>query len=163
MINFHTHFNSRRSNIIAKNGMVATSQPLATQAGIEILRAGGNAIDAAIATVSTLCVTEPCSTGVGGDAFALIWSAKDKRLFGLNASGPAPAALTANYVRELGHTTFPALGGLAVTVPGAIRGWEMALNQFGSLPLERILQSAISYVRIRLSYCVLQVKALSLM
>ncbi len=147
MINFHTQFNSRRSNIIGKNGMVATSQPLAAQAGIDILRSGGNAIDAAIATVAALCVTEPCSTGIGGDAFALIWSAKDKRLFGLNASGPAPAALSANYVREQGHTEFPALGGLAVTVPGAVRGWEKALDKFGSLPLERILKSAIDYAK----------------
>lgn len=147
MTNYRIQFNSRRSNIIGKNGVVATSQPLATQAGIDILRAGGNAIDAAIATVSTLCVTEPCSTGIGGDAFALIWSAADQRLFGLNASGPAPAALTANHVRNLGHTEFPALGGLAVTVPGAVRGWEAALSKFGSLPLERILQSAITYAR----------------
>lgn len=147
MTNFQVQFNSRRSNIIGRNGMVATSQPLAAQAGIDILRAGGNAIDAAIATVSTLCVTEPCSTGIGGDAFALIWSAADQRLFGLNASGPAPAALTANHVRNLGHTEFPAMGGLAVTVPGALRGWEMALNKFGSLPLSRILQSAIGYAR----------------
>lgn len=147
MINFHTHFNSRRSNIIGQNGMVATSQPLATQAGIDILRAGGNAIDAAISTVATLCVTEPCSTGIGGDAFALIWSEKDKRLFGLNASGPAPAGLSANHVRGLGHSEFPALGGLAVTVPGAVRGWEMALNKFGSLPLDRILKSAIDYAK----------------
>ena len=147
MMNFHKNFNSRRSNIIGSNGVVATSQPLATQAGIDILRAGGNAVDAAIATVSTLCVTEPCSTGIGGDAFALIWSAKDKRLFGLNASGPSPAGLTAKHVLSLGHTTFPALGGLAVTVPGAVRGWEMALNKFGSLPLERILKSAIGYAK----------------
>ncbi|MFK7802923.1 MAG: gamma-glutamyltransferase [Anaerolineae bacterium] len=147
MTNFEVQFNSRRSNVIGRNGMVATSQPLAAQAGIDILRAGGNAIDAAIATVSTLCVTEPCSTGIGGDAFALIWSAADQRLFGLNASGPAPAGLTADHVRILGHTEFPALGGLAVTVPGALRGWEMALSKFGSLPLSRILDSAITYAR----------------
>ena len=147
MINYKTQFNSRRSNIIAQNGVVATSQPLATQAGLDILRAGGNAIDAAIATVAVLCVTEPCSTGIGGDAFALIWSEKDKRLMGINASGPSPAALTANYVRELGHETFPALGGLAVTVPGALRGWELALQKFGSLPLERVLRSAINYAQ----------------
>lgn len=147
MTNFHINFNSRRSNIIGQHGMVATSQPLAVQAGIDILRAGGNAIDAAIATVATLCVTEPCSTGIGGDAFALIWSAEEQRLLGINASGPSPKALTAKHVQGLGHTTFPALGGLAVTVPGAVRGWEIALSKFGSLPLDRILSSAIHYAK----------------
>ena len=86
-------FPSRRSNIVAANGIVATSQPLASQAGLDILKAGGNAIDAAIATVATLCVVEPCSTGIGGDAFALIWHAKDKKLYGLNASWSRPSRL----------------------------------------------------------------------
>ena len=96
MMNFEQfNFPSRRSNVIGFNGLVATSQPLAAQVGLDVLKAGGNAIDAAIATVATLCVVEPCSTGIGGDAFALIWSARDKKLYGLNASGPAPEALTA--------------------------------------------------------------------
>ncbi|MCA9988500.1 MAG: gamma-glutamyltransferase, partial [Anaerolineales bacterium] len=116
-------FPSRRSNVVARNGLVATSQPLAAQAGLAILQAGGNAVDAAIATVATLCVVEPCSTGVGGDAFALIWSAKDKKLYGLNASGPAPAALTSDWIRGQGHDEVPALGPIPVTVPGAVRGW----------------------------------------
>ncbi|MCA9967078.1 MAG: gamma-glutamyltransferase [Anaerolineales bacterium] len=120
-------FPSRRSNIIARNGAVATSQPLAAQAGLDILKAGGNALDAAIATVATLCVVEPCSTGIGGDAFALIWSAKDKRLYGLNASGPAPMALTSELVRSQGHDTFPALGGLPVTVPCAGQRARLAI------------------------------------
>ncbi|MBX7252547.1 MAG: gamma-glutamyltransferase, partial [Candidatus Promineofilum sp.] len=88
------HFPSRRAPVVAGNGLVATSQPLAAQAGLAVMQAGGNAIDAAVATVATLCVVEPCSTGIGGDAFALIWSAAEGRLFGLNASGPAPAGLT---------------------------------------------------------------------
>ena len=83
-------FPSRRSNVIARNGLVATSQPFAAQAGLAVLQAGGNAVDAAIATVATLCVVEPSSTGIGGDAFALIWQADEQKLYGLNASGPAP-------------------------------------------------------------------------
>ena len=145
MMDFSRQFNSRRSNVMGRNGMVATSQPLAAQAGLEILRAGGNAIDAAIATVATLGVVEPAMTGVGGDAFALIWSAAEQRLFGLNASGPAPQALTADFVRHLNHPQFPRQGGLSVTVPGAVRGWELALERFGNLPLARLLQSAIGY------------------
>ncbi|WP_420642265.1 gamma-glutamyltransferase [Candidatus Leptofilum sp.] len=138
-------FPSRRSNIITHNGLVATSQPLAAQAGLDVLKAGGNALDAAIATVATLCVVEPCSTGIGGDAFALIWQADEQKLYGLNASGPAPQALTANLVCSQGHEQFPAIGGLAVTVPGSLRGWELALERFGSLGLDTLLQRAITY------------------
>lgn len=140
-------FPSRRSNVVARNGLVATSQPLAAQAGLEVLQAGGNAVDAAIATVASLCVLEPCSTGIGGDAFALIWSAKEKKLYGINASGPAPEKLTADYVRAQGHDKFPALGALAVTVPGSLRGWELALNQFGSMGLDVLLKRPIQYAR----------------
>lgn len=146
-MNFSHTFPSRRSNVIGRHGLVATSQPLAVQAGLDILKAGGNALDAAIATVATLCVVEPCSTGIGGDAFALIWIEKDKTLYGLNASGPAPADLSAEDVRRLGHTQFPHLGGLSVTVPGSLRGWEVALNRFGTLPLSRLLERAIDYAR----------------
>ncbi len=140
-------FPSLRACVVARRGMVATSQPLAAGAGLAVLRAGGNAVDAAIATVATLGVVEPCSTGIGGDAFALIWSAADNRLYGLNASGPAPAGLTADLVRGQGHTTFPARGGLAVTVPGAVRGWQAALVRFGSRGLDGLLAQAIAYAR----------------
>lgn len=140
-------FPSRRSNLIARNGMVATSQPLAAQAGLAVLQAGGNAVDAAIAAVATLCVVEPTSTGIGGDAFALIWMAQEGQLFGLNASGPAPAGLTAEVVRSQGHTTFPTLGALPVTVPGALRGWQLALERFGTLGLDTLLQRPIQYAR----------------
>lgn len=146
-MNFDIAFPSRRSNVIARNGLVATSQPLAAQAGVDILRQGSNALDAAIATVAALCVLEPCSTGIGGDAFALIWSAADKKLYGLNASGPAPAALSADYIRAQGHTEFPALGGLAVTVPGSLRGWQLALDKFGTQDLATLLKPAIHYAR----------------
>lgn len=145
-------FPGRRSNVIARQGMVATSQPLAAQAGLAVLQAGGNAVDAAIATVATLCVVEPCSTGIGGDAFALIWMAQDLRgrgdpvgLHGLNASGPAPAALTADYLRQQGYTEMPTLGGLSVTVPGALRGWQLALERFGTMGLDTLLERPIHY------------------
>ena len=138
-------FPSRRAYVVARNGLVATSQPLAAQAGLAVLQAGGNAIDAAVAAVATLCVVEPCSTGIGGDAFALIWSAAEGRLVGLNASGPAPAGLTADLVRGRGHTTFPARGGLPVTVPGALRGWQLALERFGTRGLDTLLAQPIAY------------------
>lgn len=140
-------FPSRRSNVIARNGLVATSQPLAAQAGLAILQAGGNAVDAAIATVATLCVTEPCSTGIGGDAFALIWMANEGRLVGLNASGPAPQSLTGVLMRAQGYDVFPARGGLAVTVPGSLRGWELALDRYGTMELSRLLERPIAYAR----------------
>lgn len=140
-------FASRRSNVIARHGMVATSQPLAAQAGLQILQSGGNAVDAAIATAATLCVVEPTSTGIGGDAFALIWSAAEQRLYGLNASGPAPSALTADWIRDQGHTIVPTLGPIPVTVPGSLRGWQAALARFGSRPLSELLQRASDYAR----------------
>jgi gamma-glutamyltranspeptidase/glutathione hydrolase len=140
-------FPSRRSNVISFNGLVATSQPLAAQVGLDVLKSGGNAIDAAVATVTALCVVEPCSTGIGGDAFALIWSAKAQQLFGLNASGPAPQALTAVLLQEQGHQIMPTLGGLAVTVPGSLRGWEAVLKRFGSMGLDTLLSRPIDYAQ----------------
>ena len=140
-------FPSRRSNIIARHGLVATSQPLAAQAGLDILKAGGNAVDAALATAAALCVVEPCSTGIGGDAFALIWWQSDKKLYGLNASGPAPAGLTASWIREQGHEQVPLSGGIPVTVPGSLRGWQMALDRFGTMELKQLLASAAAYAQ----------------
>ncbi|MCB8942266.1 MAG: gamma-glutamyltransferase [Ardenticatenaceae bacterium] len=140
-------FPSRRSNIVARNGLVATSQPLAAQAGLDILKAGGNAVDAAIATVATLCVVEPTSTGIGGDAFALIWMANEQKLVGINASGPAPAALTADLLRQQEHTTMPALGPHTVTVPGSLRGWQLALERYGTMSLDKLLARPIAYAR----------------
>ena len=147
MPNNHYAFNSRRSNVMARNGLVATSQPLAVQAGLDILKTGGNAVDAAVAAAATLCVVEPTSTGIGGDAFALIWSAADQKLYGLNASGPAPAGLTSELVRSRGHQRMPDRGGLTVTVPGSLRGWQIALERFGLLGLDAILERPIAYAR----------------
>lgn len=141
------NFLTQRQPVFGRNGMVATSQPLAAQAGLRVLQDGGNALDAAIATVATLCVVEPCSTGIGGDAFALIWSAKEQKLYGINGSGPAPQALSADTIRADGHTAMPSLGGITVTVPGSVRAWEVALNRFGSMSLDRLLSPAIDYAR----------------
>lgn len=136
-----------RSTVYATHGMVAASQPLAAQVGLDVLRRGGNALDAAVATAAALCVMEPCSTGVGGDAFALIWSAADQTLYGLNGSGPAAMALDAAELRARGHNQMPTLGGIAVTVPGAVRAWEAALGRFGSWGLDALLAPAIDYAQ----------------
>ncbi len=143
MFNWQPQFKTYRSSVMATHGMVATSQPLAAQAGLDILRKGGNAVDAAIATIAAMCVVEPCSTGIGGDAFALIWSAKEQQLYGLNGSGPAGMALDAEAIRSAGNSKMPALGGIAVTVPGSVRAWQSALERFGSIGLDSLLASAI--------------------
>jgi gamma-glutamyltranspeptidase / glutathione hydrolase len=134
---------SRRSTVFGARGMVATSQPLAAQAGLDILKQGGNAVDAAVATAACLTVLEPTSNGIGGDAFALVWS-KD-RLHGLNASGPAPQAISGDLVREAGHTTMPKYGWIPVNVPGAPAAWAELNRRFGRLPLTEVLQAAIEY------------------
>ncbi len=127
----------------ARRGMVATSQPLAAEAGLAVLRQGGNAVDAAVATAAALTVLEPTSNGIGGDAFALILH--QGRLYGLNASGPAPAALSASALRARGHTSMPRFGWPPVTVPGAPRAWADLCRRFGRLSLVRCLQPAIDY------------------
>ena len=136
-------FSSKRHTVFAKKGMVATSQPLAAQAGLEILKKGGNAIDAAIATAAALTVLEPTSNGIGGDAFALVWIKGE--LHGLNASGPSPELLTAEAVKELGHEMMPKLGLIPITVPGAPAAWAELSEKFGRFPLEETLQPAIAY------------------
>ncbi|RXZ80120.1 gamma-glutamyltransferase family protein [Paenibacillaceae bacterium] len=123
--------------------MVATSQPLAAQAGLEILRKGGNAIDAAIAAATALTVVEPCSNGIGGDAFALVWH--NGQLHGLNGSGPAPASISIDSIREQGYETMPSYGAQTVTVPGAPATWAALSETFGRLSLEETLQPAIQY------------------
>jgi gamma-glutamyltranspeptidase/glutathione hydrolase len=127
--------------------MVATSQPLAAQAGLQVLQNGGNAVDAAVATAACLCVVEPTSTGIGGDAFALIWSAADQQLYGLNASGPAPAGLHADWIRSQGYTSVPTYGAIPVTVPGSLRGWAAALDRFGTRGLDSLLAQPVDYAR----------------
>ena len=133
----------KRQPIFARNGVVATSQPLATQAGLHILRMGGNAVDAAIATAAALAVVEPNTNSIGGDAFAIIWDGE--KLHGLNGSGRAPQSLSMEAVRERGHDTIPDHGWLAVTIPGAPALWRDLHERFGSLPFEQLLEPAITY------------------
>lgn len=134
---------SRRMSVYAKNGMVATSQPLAAQAGLDILKKGGNAIDAAIATAACLTVVEPTSNGIGGDAFALVWT--QGKLHGLNASGPAPKSITIDKLKEAEIEEIPKFGWVPVTVPGAPSAWAELSRRFGRLPLTEVLRPAIEY------------------
>lgn len=139
----HYPFPSKRNTVIANRGMVATSQPLAAQAGLDILKKGGNAVDAAIATAATLTVVEPTSNGIGSDAFALVWM-KDE-LYGLNASGPSPKSISKEALNERGLDKIPMHGVIPVTVPGAPSAWVALSERFGKLPLTEVLAPAISY------------------
>lgn len=134
---------SQRMTVYAKNGMVATSQPLAAQAGLDVLRKGGNAIDAAIAAAACLTVVEPNSNSIGGDSFALVWF--NGKLHGLNASGPAPQSITIDAVRERGHEFIPSYGVLPVTVPGTPAAWAALSSRFGQLPLTEVMKQSIEY------------------
>lgn len=140
-----------RSEVIAPQAMAATSQPLATGVALEVMRAGGNAIDAAIAANATLGLMEPTGNGIGGDLFAIVWSAKDKQLFGLNGSGRSPMAQSMADLQakldQLGTTTIPPYGALPVTVPGAVDAWTTLHGRFGKLPLSEVLKPAIGYAR----------------
>jgi gamma-glutamyltranspeptidase / glutathione hydrolase len=135
----------RNQPILAANGMVATSQPLAAQIGLDVLRDGGTAVDAAIAMAAAVTVVEPATSSIGGDAFALVWDGE--RLHGLNGSGRAPASLTADHVREAGHGAVPEHGWLPVTVPGAPAAWKDLHDRFGRLPFGRLLEPAIRCAR----------------
>ncbi len=132
---------SRRMVTFGKRGMVATSQSLAAQVGIDMLRKGGNAIDAAIATAAALTVVEPTSNGIGSDAFALVWVKGE--LHGLNASGPAPKSISCDAVKAMGHEEMPAHGLVPITVPGAPGAWAALSERFGKLPFEQLLAPAI--------------------
>ncbi len=136
-----------RSEVIACNGMAATSQPLATQVALDILKKGGNALDAAIAANAVLGLMEPTGCGIGGDLFALIWSADKGKLYGLNASGRSPRSLKLEYFKENGYEFIPPRGPLPVSVPGCVDGWYEMHDMFGRLPMKDILQPAISYAR----------------
>jgi gamma-glutamyltranspeptidase/glutathione hydrolase len=138
-------FRSQRSMVLGRGGMVCSSQPLASAAALEVLRGGGNAIDAAVCAAAVLGVVEPFSTGIGGDCFMLIWQAEERRLYGLNGSGRAPAAVSLDTLRAQGLTEMPLQGMLPVTVPGAVDAWCEALRRFGSRPLGAILEPAIRY------------------
>ena len=144
-----------RSEVLAQHGIVATSQPLAAQAGLRVLMRGGNAIDAAVATAAVLNVVEPMMTGMGGDLFAIVYIAKDRKLYALNASGMAPSGATIAHLNALGYVRdpsnpgpgsgMPVYGILPVTVPGAVWGWEELLRRFGTLSFKEVLQPAIDY------------------
>jgi gamma-glutamyltranspeptidase/glutathione hydrolase len=139
------HDFATRSEVIARNGMACTSQPLATQVALDILKKGGNAIDAAIAANAVLGLVEPTGSGVGGDLFAIIWSKEKQKLYGLNASGRSPRSLKLNYFKENGYEAIPATGPLPVSVPGCVDGWFEMHGMFGRLPMGDILQPAIDY------------------
>jgi gamma-glutamyltranspeptidase/glutathione hydrolase len=136
-----------RSEVIAPHGMAATSQPLATQVALDILKAGGTAVDAAIAANAALGLMEPTGCGIGGDLFAVVWDAENRQLSGLNASGRAPALMTIEYFRERGMDAIPPLGPLSVSVPGAVDGWYELHGRYGRLPMAQILAPAIRYAR----------------
>jgi gamma-glutamyltranspeptidase / glutathione hydrolase len=134
-----------RSIVRAAQGMVATSQPLASQIGVEILKRGGNAVDAAIAVAAMLNVTEPSMTGIGGDAFVMLYSSKTKKLEGLNASGRAPRALSLEYFTSRKIAQMPLAGMETITVPGAFDGWVTLLDKYGTMKLADLMAPAISY------------------
>ncbi len=134
-----------RSEVLGQNGMVATSHPLATQIGLDVLKNGGNAIDAAIAANAALGLMEPTGSGIGGDLFAIVWDGKTKKLYGLNASGRSPKKLTLEYFEKQNMDKIPSHGALPVSVPGAVDGWFELHKKFGSKPMSEILAPAIQY------------------
>ena len=136
-----------RSEVIAQHGMVAASQPLAAQIGIDILKKGGSAVDAAIAVNAALGLMEPTGSGIGGDLFAIVWDNKTQQIYGLNASGPAPMALSLEYFKKKGLKRVPFYGPLPWTVPGCVDGWCELHKRFGKLPLDTVLAPAIGYAR----------------
>ena len=136
-----------RSEVIAQHGMACTSQPLATQVAIDILRKGGSAVDAAIAANAMLGLVEPTGNGIGGDLFAIVWDAKNQKLYGLNASGRSPKSLTLKYFKDKGIKHIPALGPLPVSVPGCVDGWFELHGKFGKLKMQENLQPAINYAK----------------
>ncbi|HVH67114.1 MAG TPA: gamma-glutamyltransferase [Gemmatimonadales bacterium] len=136
---------AHRSTVYAPHGMIAASQPLATAAGLAVLERGGNAIDAAVSAAAVLNVTEPMMTGIGGDMFAIVWSAKDHKLYGLNSSGRAGRLMTRDALLARGHRTMPVESVEDVTVPGALAGWDALLQRFGTITLAQALAPAIGY------------------
>ncbi|CAL2085193.1 gamma-glutamyltransferase [Tenacibaculum sp. 190524A05c] len=134
-----------RSEVLGQNGMVATSHPLATQIGLDILKKGGNAIDAAIAANAALGLMEPTGCGIGGDLFAIVWDGKTQKIYGLNASGRSPQKLTLEYFEKNNMTKIPSHGPIPVSVPGAVDGWFELHKKFGSKPMSEILAPAIDY------------------
>ena len=136
-----------RSEVLARRGMAATSQPLATQVALDILKKGGSAVDAAIAANAALGLMEPTGSGIGGDLFAIVWDAKTQKLYGLNASGRSPYGLTLEYFKQQGITRIPEFGPLPVSVPGCADGWFELHKRFGKLPMKEVLAPAIRYAK----------------
>ena len=134
-----------RSEVIATNGMAATSHPLATQTAIDVLKNGGNAIDAAIAANAVLGLVEPTGCGIGGDLFAIVWIEEDKKLYGLNSSGPAAKDMTIENLKAMGIDKIPPFGPLPVTVPGAVAGWTALHKRFGKTSFDELFNNAIYY------------------
>jgi gamma-glutamyltranspeptidase/glutathione hydrolase len=138
-------FKSGRSATLAPTGMVATSHPLAAQVGLDVLRRGGNAVDAAIATSAAMGVVEPTTCGIGGDLYAIVWDAKTRKLYGLNASGRSPLKATIKYFQDKGLKQIPTSGPLSWSVPGCVDGWDELRRKFGTMPLKDLLAPAIAY------------------
>jgi gamma-glutamyltranspeptidase/glutathione hydrolase len=136
-----------RSEVIAQNGMACTSHPLSTQAALDVLKAGGNAIDAAIAANAMEGVVEPHVNGIGGDLFAIVWDAKTKKLYGLNGSGRSPKSLTLDEFKKRGLKHIPSTGPLPISVPGCVDAWFELHKKFGTMPMNKVLEKAISYAR----------------
>ena len=138
---------SHRNIVYAKKGMACSTSPIASQVGLDILKSGGNAMDAAIAMATTLPLVEPTGNGLGSDCFALVWSEKDQKLFGLDGSGVAPMALSAEKVKEAGYTTVPMNGWLPTMVPGAPSAWAELRRRFGTKSMAELMAPAIQYAR----------------
>ena len=139
------NFTSRRSNVRATNGMVATTQPLAAAAGVKAMMQGGNAVDAAVTAAAVLNVVEPHSTGIGGDLFALLWKESDKNLTALNACGRSPSRASLEQLRGMGLSSIPDQSPFSITVPGTVSGWQTLLDRGGSMDLSAALEPAIQY------------------
>src|SRR5438270_12653145 len=138
-------YQAGRSVTIAPHGMVATSHPLAAQIGLEILKKGGNAIDAAIATNAAMGLMEPMSCGIGGDLYAIVWDAKSQKLYGLNASGRSPYKATREFFAEHKLKEIPTAGPLCWSVPGCVDGWDELHKRFGTMSLAQLLEASIRY------------------
>jgi gamma-glutamyltranspeptidase/glutathione hydrolase len=141
------HNFATRSEVIAQHGMACTSQPLATQVALDILKSGGNAIDAAIAANATLGLMEPTGCGIGGDIFVILWDAKTKKLYGLNGSGRSPKSLSLEYLQQNTNGKIPSYGPLPVSVPGCVDGWFKVHEKFGKMDMKQVLEPAIRYAR----------------
>ena len=139
--------NQNRSAVACRNGIVCSSQPLASMAGVDILKAGGNAVDAAICANAMLSLVEPMMCGPGGDLFAIVWNAKERKLMGLNASGRAPYDWSIDKAKALGLNEIPVYGPLSWSVPGCVSGWAALQEKLGRFDLARTLQAAISCAR----------------